>query len=232
MGCVIKNPKNPYEFQCLFLKNNEDFSLYFHSLSGQQELIADCVYKERHECFFTKEGFNMTIDDGHVPTIVVSDTIWIQTGRFLCQKGGQLLNDPCPFPPPSSSTTSEGVLNTARDENFSLNNSSKSEINSSTPGEDNNAIAIIGAAIGAAVLILIILILVISILLLKKYKFKKSPRCPGKCNTDEKRRKRFPRQTSGGSRNSDAGYTDVLERLEYQNTISSSSSGQSHKPLL
>ncbi|XP_025103359.1 uncharacterized protein LOC112569688 isoform X2 [Pomacea canaliculata] len=230
MGCHIKNPKNPYEVQCLSLQNNEDFYLYFHSLSGQQELIADCVYKERHECFFTKEGFNMTIDDGHVPTIVVSDTIWKQTGRFLCQKGGQLLNDPCPFPPPSSSTTSEGVLNTARDENFSLNNSSKSEINSSTPGEDINAIAIIGAAIGAAVLI--IMILVISILLLKKYKFKKRPKCPEKCNPDEKKTKRLQRQTSADSRKSEAGYTDILDGLEYQNTVSSSSSGQSHKPLL
>ncbi|XP_025103360.1 uncharacterized protein LOC112569688 isoform X3 [Pomacea canaliculata] len=194
MGCHIKNPKNPYEVQCLSLQNNEDFYLYFHSLSGQQELIADCVYKERHECFFTKEGFNMTIDDGHVPTIVVSDTIWKQTGRFLCQKGGQLLNDPCPFPPPSSSTTSEGVLNTARDENFSLNNSSKSEINSSTPGE--------------------------------------GPKCPEKCNPDEKKTKRLQRQTSADSRKSEAGYTDILDGLEYQNTVSSSSSGQSHKPLL
>ncbi|XP_025102515.1 uncharacterized protein LOC112569072 isoform X2 [Pomacea canaliculata] len=208
MGCLMKKPNDPFEVQCLFPEHTEEFSLYFHSSGGQQELIADCVYKEKHDCYFTESGFNMTHDDDNVLTIAVADTIWKQTGRFLCQKGGQLLNVSCQFPSEhfisGNSTTSEDGLITR--ENFTLNNSLISQASKSMA--DNNP-GVIGTYIGVAVSIM--LILVITVLLLKKYNSKKHFLFLKKCTKGTRHTWDFQRQISGESNGSGNSATPFLQ---------------------
>lgn len=188
MGCHVKNPKDPFEVQCLFNEFTEDFSLYFHYSSGQQDLIAHCPYEKSYECFFMKEGFVTAQDNDGVLKITVPDTFSKQAGQFICQKEGHLLEVSCQFPPSENfsfikSVTSEVGLRTAGNENFTFGNSPLSEVGLSTSGDDVNQAVIIGAAVGAVALI--IFVLVISILLFKKYKSQKGRECPENNTTEE-----------------------------------------------
>ncbi|PVD27217.1 hypothetical protein C0Q70_12372 [Pomacea canaliculata] len=93
MSCVIKNSETPFEIQCLFPEaaaDKKDFSVYFYSFIGSQDLMITCTYLETYSCIINEEGFIVRAHPS-MANITVPDSIATRNGTFACQRGDQVV---------------------------------------------------------------------------------------------------------------------------------------------
>ncbi|PVD27219.1 hypothetical protein C0Q70_12374 [Pomacea canaliculata] len=163
IGCIIRNQKDPYQFQCVFShdpKDRRDFSVYFNHFDGKQDLMVRCAHNEGYECTVRNQALGVTED-----YISVSEAFSEQNGSFVCRNGGPPLEKfPCFYSGNSIKTkvkygtTENGSGTFLKPEDYGA--------------KDNNNEVIIGASLGV---VIIILCLVIFFLLYKMYRSEKRP---------------------------------------------------------
>lgn len=164
IGCTIRNQKDPYQFHCAFSTEPEEkreFSVYFYSPDGSQELMVSCTRNKTDDCLLIqKEGLTATED-----YITVSETFPKQAGRFVCQNGG----------PPSDQFPCLYSGNSVKPEGIIENGSNSSLVPENLTTEDNNLAVILSSVFGVVILLQF---LVIAFLLVKNYKSKKGREAP------------------------------------------------------